>query len=133
MRIKKPDKKNAQSIIESVKSELEFTLTLPINEASASTIARNLYEIYRKLGDAMLVAEGIESSDHIEPINRLINLDIDTKRPLALIDNFRRTRHNINYQGYQPSIEEVEDMLDFTNKCFNTIYSKTKKIINSIK
>ncbi|MGM0609203.1 MAG: hypothetical protein ACQESP_12405 [Candidatus Muiribacteriota bacterium] len=39
MRIKTPDKKNAESIINAAKKEMEFTLSLSVNEKSSSTIA----------------------------------------------------------------------------------------------
>ncbi|MAF35907.1 hypothetical protein CL622_02195 [archaeon] len=68
MRFKRQDKKNALSIIESAKSEIKFTLTLPIKEESGPTIIRNIYESFRMLGDALLVNKGIKSEDHLAPI-----------------------------------------------------------------
>ena len=40
-RFKKPDKKNAQSLIEASKREIEFTLKIESSEESATTIIRN--------------------------------------------------------------------------------------------
>ncbi|KHO51392.1 MAG: hypothetical protein QT04_C0043G0002 [archaeon GW2011_AR11] len=118
MRIKRPDKKNALSIVAAAERDMNFTLSLPLTEDSTATIARNIYESFRMLGDALLVAKGIESKDHILPIKEIMKLDIETARPLGVLDNFRRLRHNINYYGYKPRIEEVADAVDYAKKCF---------------
>jgi len=57
MRYKRPDKKNALSLAEAAQRELNFTLKLELNEESASTIIRNIYESFRMLGDAILVSQ----------------------------------------------------------------------------
>ena len=97
MRVKRPDAKNAFSIVAASEREMAFTLTLQPNETSGSTIVRNIYESFRMLGDALLVARGIESSDHILPIQELLRMQVKTDRPIQLIDNLRRLRHNVNY------------------------------------
>ena len=79
------------------------------------------------LGDAILVLKGIESQDHLAPINELLNLNIKTVRSLRTIDNLRRMRHNINYYGYSPSKEEAEDAISIVNACFFTILKKIRK------
>lgn len=53
MRFKKPDPKNASSMIESAKKTMDFTLTLPVTEQSGMTIVRNIYECFRMIGDAL--------------------------------------------------------------------------------
>ena len=108
---------------------MNFTLSLPLTEDSTATIARNIYESFRMLGDALLVAKGIESKDHILPIKEIMKLDIETARPLGVLDNFRRLRHNINYYGYKPRIEEVADAVDYAKKCFGTIRKKVEEEI----
>ncbi|MCK5233583.1 MAG: hypothetical protein KAJ91_02085 [Candidatus Aenigmarchaeota archaeon] len=71
MRYKKPDRKNALSIINAAEMEMSFTLSLKPTEESAPTIVRNIYECFRMLGDALLVVDGIESEDHLMPIGEL--------------------------------------------------------------
>lgn len=129
-RYKRPDRKDALSIINASKREMEFTLSLEVKENSASTIIKNIYECFRMLGDAILVSKGIVSQDHIEPLNELINLKIKTPRPLGLLSNLRILRHNINYYGYSPKIEEVEDIVLFAKECFNPILKEVLKIVN---
>ena len=126
VRIKHPDKKNALSIIESSKKELDYTLTLPVSDESAFTIIMNVYECFRMLGDALLVSKGFVSQDHVEQIKELENLPVKTQRPIRVIDNLRRVRHNINYYGYSPSKVEAEDAISIAKTCFYPIFEFVK-------
>ena len=129
MRYKRPDAKNAISIIESAKKNMDYTLTLEINEMSAATITRNIYECFRMLGDAILVNKGISAEDHVLPLKEVSNLNLDSKRPIATVENLRILRHNINYYGYNPSIAEVNDSISIAKECFYKAYEKIKKEI----
>ena len=129
MRQKRPDKKNALSIIEAAKNDMEFTLSLKVTEASSSTIVRNIYECFRMLGDALLVAKGVESIDHVMQIKELTELKISTLRPLGILDNLRRLRHNINYNGYKPNIPEVKDAIEIAEYLFEPILKEVLKIV----
>lgn len=120
-RIKRPDHKNAQTLLNAANSDMEFTLSLPITESAGPTIIRNVYECFRMLGDAILLIKGKESEDHILPIKEVIALDLNTTRSLRLLDNLRRTRHGINYYGYKPKIEYIKDASSFANACFNPV------------
>ena len=131
MRYKRPDKKNALSLIEAAKKEIDFTLKLEVSEESGPTIVRNIYESFRMLGNALLISKGIESEDHVAPINELLNLKVETKRPIYLIDNLRRFRHNINYYGYRPNLLEIKDAISIVNSCFEPLYKETLKIIKN--
>ncbi len=121
IRYKRPDKKNALSIVNAAERDMRFTLTLKPDEDSASTITRNIYESFRMLGDALLVAEGIESQDHIAPIRELLKLRVVTTRPINLIENLRILRHNINYYGYMPKLAEVDDVISIADSCFKPL------------
>ena len=127
MRYKRPDRKNALSILESAKKTMGFTLTLKVNELSAITITRNIYECFRMLGDALLVSKGISSEDHLLPIKEVSKLRIDSSRPIASVENLRILRHNINYYGYNPPIPEVEDAISLAKTCFYKAYQQIKK------
>ncbi len=122
--------KNAQSIAEAAKRELEFTLSLKLTDESSATIIRNVYECFRMLGDALLVAKGINSEDHITPINELLKLDVNTSRPINLIDNLRRLRHNINYYGYRPNLIEAQDVISIAKACFEPLLRAVLKNIS---
>ncbi len=121
VRYKRPDKKNALSLVSAADREMHFTLTLKLTADAASTIIRNIYECFRMLGDALLVSRGVESIDHLLPIQELIKLNVSTSRPISLIDNLRRLRHQINYYGYLPSVVEAEDTLSLARACFKAL------------
>lgn len=131
LRYKKPDKKDALSILTSAKMQMDFTLSMKISEASGFNIIRNIYECFRMLGDALLVKEGIVSEDHLEPINALEKINIQLNRPIKLVDSLRVLRHNINYYGYMPKIQEVEDAVSFAKSCFYALFEAIKKKIES--
>jgi len=122
IRYKRPDKKNALSILDASNRDMKFTLTMKPSEEAGPTIIRNVYECFRMLGDALLVAKGVESEDHVTPIKELLKVKVLTKRPINLIDNLRRLRHNINYYGYNPKLLEVQDAVSIAESCFNQLY-----------
>ena len=81
------------------------------------------------LGEALLVAQGIESEDHITPIKELLGIKVETGRPIYLINNLRRMRHNINYYGYKPNLIEVKDAISIAENCFLPLYNAVLKKI----
>ena len=125
-RIKRPDKKNAMSIIEAAERELDYIIKLSVNNESAFNIIRNIYECFRMLGDARLISKGITSQDHIEQIKELETISVKTERPIQLIDTLRRIRHNINYYGYIPSKAEAEDAISIAKACFYPLLEAVK-------
>lgn len=127
MRYKRPDRKNALSIIEAAEREMKFTLTIEVTEESGPTIVRNIYESFRMIGDALLLFKGIKSEDHVTPVKELIQLNVETERPISLIDNLRRLRHNINYYGYKPNLVEVIDVISIAEKTFQPLLKTVKK------
>ena len=133
MRYKKPDKKNALSIIEAAERDMKFTLNLKATDLSSTTIIRNIYECFRMLGDALLVSKGIDSKDHLAPINELLKLNVRTKRPINLIENLRRLRHNINYYGYKPRLEETIDVISIAESIFYPLVKTVRAEIENSK
>ena len=129
IRYKKPDKKNALSITEAAKKDMKFTLSLELTEDSGPTIVRNIYESFRMLGDAILAAKGIESKDHITAIKELLKVQVITTRPIYLIDNLRKLRHNVNYYGYHPKLIEVEDAVSVAKSCFEPLLTAVLKAL----
>lgn len=127
MRYKRPDNKNALSLLESAKKEMDFTLTLNQSEDSGSTIVRNIHESFRMLGDALLISKGIEPEDHAMSIKELLKVKANTSRPINVIDNLRRLRNNINYYGYRPKLNEVEDAVSIAKSCFMPLYNEILK------
>ena len=129
MRIKHQDKKNALSIISASKKQMNYTLTLISSDDSAFNIIRNIYECFRMLGDALLISEGKFLEDHIAQIKALENLNLQTTRPIKIVDSLRKMRHNINYYGYTPTKIEADDAVSFAKDCYNLVFEKVKEII----
>ncbi|MDP1695864.1 MAG: hypothetical protein Q8L29_03055 [archaeon] len=130
-REKHPDRKNAMSILEASSRQMRYTLTLESNDNSAFNIIRNIYECFRMLGDALLVSRGKLSEDHVEQIRVLENLRIQTERPIRLVDNLRKMRHNINYYGYNPKKIESDDAISLAKACFESLLKAVKEEIAS--
>jgi len=126
-RQKYPDRKNAASILEASAKQMKYTLTLESNDDSAFNIIRNIYECFRMLGDALLVSQGNVLEDHVEQIKALEDLRIQTERPIRLIDNLRKMRHNINYYGYTPKKIEADDAISLAKTCFEPLLNAVKK------
>ncbi len=132
MRHKRPDNKNALSLLKAAEGEMKFILTLKPTDQSGTTIIRNIYESFRMLGDALLVLEGVESEDHLAPIKKLISLKINVSRPLNILDNLRRLRHNLNYYGYKPGLSEVLEIISIAKTLFPPLAKYTKeRILNT--
>jgi uncharacterized protein (UPF0332 family) len=130
LREKHPDKKNAASILEASSRQMKYTLTLESTDDSAFNIVRNIYECFRMLGDALLLAEGRESQDHLVPLNELMKIEVETSRPMRLVDSFRKMRHNINYYGYTPKKSEADDALSFAKACFEPLLKAVREEIS---
>ena len=132
-RLKHSDKKNAESIIEASISQMNYTLKLESSDESAFNIIRNIYECFRMLGDALLVSKGLVSEDHVEQITAIENMNLQTARPIKLIDSLRRMRHNINYYGFSPKRNDADDTISFAKLCFNQIVGAVKEEIKKSK
>lgn len=126
---KTPDKEKALSIIKTAKKDMVYTLTLNVSENSSNTIIRNIYESFRMLGEALLVSKGIRLIDHVNSISELLKLDVETQRPIYLIENLRKLRNNINYYGYEAKIPEAEEAISITKSCFKPLLNKTLNIV----
>ncbi len=132
MRYKRPDMKNALGIIEAAKIRFDYTLTLEANAMSAATILSNVYESFRMLGDALLAYKGIKSEDHVLSIKEISELRIDSKRPIVLVQSLRILRHNINYYGYLPTIEEAKDAISLGQACFYKAYENIRSKLSNL-
>ena len=116
------DIQKARSLLSAAKRDYEFTLTITPSPQSSATIIRNVYESFRMLGEAKLALSGIKSADHSMQIQELIRLPVDTKRPLQALQEIKRIRHSINYDGYEPRVTQAEDALDIARACFLSCY-----------
>jgi hypothetical protein len=126
---KQPDKQRAESIIKSSLNDIKFILKITPKEESASIIVRNIYESFRMLGESILIKKGIKKINHINSINELIKLNLNTKKPLNLLENLMRLRNNINYNGYRANLFEAKDTILLAKTCYLPLLNKVKKIL----
>ena len=126
-----PDKDRARSLMQNSIRDMKYTLTLNISEESANTIVRNIYESFRMLGESILLKKGIRPIDHINSIDEILKLELKTSKPLNILENLRRLRHNINYYGYKANIYDAKESISFAKNCFNELLKKINKIIEN--
>ena len=130
IRTRVPDKEQAKSMIKAAMTEISYLKTLPPRPEAATTIIRAVYENFRMLGDALLRSQGSESTGndaHKEMIDALLQLPVKTKRPLQVLDNLRTLRHNINYKGYQPTKDDLDDVLSMLDSCWEPLLAEVKR------
>ena len=126
---KTPDKEKAKNLIKTAKEDVDYTLKLKPSDESANTIIRNIYESFRMLGESLLIKKGILFSDHVDSINELLKIEVNTIRSIYTIENLRKLRHKINYQGYKSTIEEAKEAVEIAKSCFNSLFKEINKII----
>lgn len=133
IRIRTPDKSKAKSLIEAAELEMNFIKTIGPSKESGSTIISRVYENFRKLGEALMLIQGKESvgqGQHNDHINELLILRVKTDRPIRILENLKRLRNEINYEGYIPNIADIEDVLSIAETCFKPILEEIKKELN---
>ncbi len=130
-RQKKPDPFEAKSMLAAAKQDMAYVLSLPVAAEGSQTIIRSLYEDFRSVGNALLIAEGTEESDHVPMIKRVMMLQVKTPRPIGALDNFRRLRHDVNYRGYVPTLADVQDFVDFAKACWKPVIAEAERIVNT--
>ena len=127
-----PDPKKARSLVAAAIADMAFIRTIPPTLAASTTIIRSVYENFRMLGEALLTSEGKEATGldhHTEMIDHLIGLRIVTERPLLLLNELRRIRNNINYNGYIPTKLELDSVLSFTDALWTPLLEEVKRLI----
>lgn len=133
IRIRIPDKIKAKSLIEATELEISFIKTIEPSKESGATIVRSVYENFRRLGETLMCIKGKESvgqGQHSDHINELFILKIKTERPIRVLENLKKLRMDINYEGYIPNMEEVKDAISIAETFFKPILEEIKKELN---
>mgnify|MGYP001582547461 CR=1 FL=1 len=129
IRKKVPDKAKALSILNAAANNIEAIKLLEGNRKADGLAVTAIYESFRMLGDALLTAEGFETSGkdhHAEMIGRLLKLQINADRSLLVLDELRRKRNKVNYEGYAPSEDEVKDIIAVKNSLWDPVFNEVK-------
>ncbi len=128
LRKKTIEKSVILSLLNSVKTNSEVILTIPLSEKSATLVFRELYESVRQLGDAKWWLLGYEPKNHDVSLEILKKMDIKDKHKLNNLDRFKNIRHDINYRGFRASIEQANELIAFWNSCGKEILDVLMKI-----
>ena len=125
---KVPDVPKSRALIEASVREMVYLLSLKPSAQGASTIVSRVYECFHQLGQALLIREG-KIGNHEDRINALIALPINASRPTQTLDWLRKVRHNINYNGYQASVDDLNEALSLTKTFWEPLLVEVKKKI----
>ncbi len=134
IRLRTPDKAKAKSMVFAAELDMDFISGLPVTIKSAQSIIRGIYENFRILGDALLTAQGFKTSGidhHTQMIDALIRLDIKTARPLVLLKELKKMRHQINYNGYVPTENDAKYVVELKATFWADVLSEVKKQIEN--
>ncbi|MBI2137094.1 hypothetical protein HYU12_01095 [Candidatus Woesearchaeota archaeon] len=132
IRRKFPDKAKAMSMLNAAEGDLEVIESIKNNRKAGSLIVRTIYECFRMLGDALLTAEGFETTGidhHKEMISRLLKINVKTTRPLLVLDELRKERNDINYEGYAPTEDEIKDAIAIKDALWKPVLTEVKRLI----
>ena len=129
LRQRVPDPAKAKSLMQAAERDMKFVLALPVSLDSGQTIVSRIYENFRALGDAHLLLQGKETygeGHHREMIESLFDLNTNTERSIRVLINLKNLRKNVNYNGYIPTIAEIEDSRDIAKQLFKALIAAIK-------
>ena len=129
LRPKQIDIEKIKSLINSSKSNADIALRIKLDEKSATVIFRELYECIRQLSEALWMLDGYEPKTHEIALESLKEIEIKNKLKLNHLDRYRKIRHDINYQGFQSTLEQAKEILDFWKTAGKEILVVLEKMI----
>ena len=121
-----PDLERAKNLLRQSEIRLEDASNKDQKKFS-TLIIEAYYEIIKELLTALLVAEGIKVLDHIALIDyvREHHSKILTEEEIRIIDELRKIRHKISYEGFSIT----EDYCNRRTPLAKTLIDKIKKIV----
>ncbi|MGM5483243.1 MAG: hypothetical protein ACQESF_07305 [Nanobdellota archaeon] len=123
-----PDKEKARSILKMVDTTIEMIGTIDVSKYS-SNITKEYYNVLRELIGIVLLLDGYKTygeGAHKTMIEYIENYKEFARSEIILIDELRKTRNRIAYDGFFVEREFIERKLDD----ISNIIKKLKEIIN---
>lgn len=117
LRPRQIDSERIKSMIKSAETNAKVAKNIQLNEDSATVIFREIYESIRQLGDAKWWLIGYEPSNHEISMDILKEMDIPGKVKLNFLSRFKAIRHDANYKGFQVSVSQAKEIIDFWDRC----------------
>lgn len=127
IRIVRKDIEKVKSIVKSAKDNAEVTLSIPLNEKSATLIFREIYESIRQLGEAKWLLLGYEPQNHDISLEILKDAEIKEKIKLNHLERYKRIRHDANYQGFKIFESQAKEIIEFWRLCGKDIVNLIEK------
>ncbi|MBI4146277.1 hypothetical protein HY489_02985 [Candidatus Woesearchaeota archaeon] len=127
--MKAPDVAKARSLVQASEREMQYLLELKPTAEGASTIVSRIYECFHQLGQALLAMEG-KVENHEDRLKAVIGLQVTADRPLQALDWLRTVRQNINYNGYQASLMDLDEAIALVKTFWKLILGETKKRVS---
>lgn len=102
------NKIRATSLFKSSIQAIETAKIIPLNEKTAKTILRELYEGLREYCEGIGYLKGYKFLDH-ESIGFFLRDILNENQIFQKFDRYRRLRNGINYYGNSIEIETIEE------------------------
>ena len=115
LRARWKDEEKIKSILKSANTNADVVKGIKLTENSATVIFREVYESIRQLGNASWWILGYEPLNHEISIEILKEMDIKEKLKLNYLSRFKKIQNDANYRGFQVTLAQAEEILDFWN------------------
>jgi len=127
---KQKDIEKIKSLINSVERNMRVILKIFLDENSATIIFREIYESIRQLGEAKWGLLGYEPLNHEISLDGIKEINLKDKVKLNFLGRFKKIRNDANYNGFQVSIDQTKEIIEFWDKCGKEALEILRKEIN---
>lgn len=114
------NKARARNLFRTAQDSFDTISQLSVNEKSAKTIIRDLYECLRQFAQAKGYEKGYSFQNHAA-IQHFLDEVLGLARAARQFDRFRKLRNGINYYGDSVSVETANDALESIPQMMNEI------------
>lgn len=121
------DKEQINSIIETAEKRLEFISSNKATKDNVSFIVENYYEIIKELLVALLLKNGLKSSNHQCLISYFYRKNPDYEFEVNLISQMSYLRNRLNYYGERIDFDFYDKNKDEFNKLIDLIKGLIRK------
>jgi len=119
------DIEKIKSILKMAKIEQDIIKVIPVNNDSASKVAKDYYEIIKELMTALLLSHGLKSINHECLISFLKQKYPKHEYEVKIIHDLKSVRNRVSYDGFFVK----KDYLDSNKLEFKHIIDLLKKLI----
>lgn len=132
LRRREIDFERVKSLLKSAEVTVKVVKNISLNDETATTIFRELYEAIRQLGEAKWWLNGYEPyglGSHGLALDILKEFNVKNKVKLNYLDRFKKIRHDANYRGMFVSFSQAKELIEFWDSCGKEILESIKKLM----